>query len=136
MTTTERAYVKSTVDTASTLDQTKKGVLTSTPVEQKKRPFSEKKPILGCKDRDFFVAKQKIRWRILRGGTYSQAELATITGLKPYRIPAIIQDLRQRDGLLIREERPYQGRTYYWLETPDTSLSIAKIIRQAWIINI
>lgn len=74
-----------------------------------------------------FPALQKIRWKIIKGGTFTQAELATMAGLAFREVPHYIAELR-RQGLLIKQEEPYAGRRQYWMDTPPTWKSVGEII--------
>ncbi|MDY5258552.1 MAG: hypothetical protein SPH30_05850 [Prevotella sp.] len=109
----------------------KRGAHDCAPGEQKISQRNCRKN-LGGKDRHFFAGLQKIRWKILRGGTYTQGELATMTGLHMTDISRIIGILRKEEGLLIHEAEPYTNRRVYWMEPREQIKSVSQIISEIY----
>lgn len=103
----------------ATSHQTKRGYASQRTLMNKKALVHKNEIQSRGKDSHFFNSLQIIRWRISKGGTFTQGELATMTDTNTWEIPTFIAELR-RQGMLIRQAEPYAGRKIYWIEKPAT----------------
>ena len=96
-----------------TRDQTK-GATAVAPTLKYKRNGQDR-TVSGCKGMIFFPVYQKFRRLILSGGTYTAAELATMTGATLLQIPKYIREIQRRERVIVKSETGH-GRTMYWYE--------------------
>lgn len=67
-------------------------------------------------------SKQEVRKMLLAGGKYTAIQLNEIIGFNDAR--KVISDLRNKEGMQIKDVKLSNGRKLYWLEPDNRQLPI------------